>query len=95
MPISKDGPSDDEVLANLTYPEFDEVEFQRDVVKEGLPSALALLPEHMRKVFVARAVEGASYARLAARFHDTEANVRLQYSRARKQLQGLLKVVDN
>lgn len=93
MPISKT-PSDDEVLANLTHDEFDEIGFQKQMLKENLPQALALLPAKLRKVFVARAVDGVSYERLAARMHDTESNVRKMYSRAQSSLKEHLRDLD-
>lgn len=87
--------SDQETLEYLAPAEFDEAAFQREVQKENLSGALALLPERQREVFVARAVERTPYAELAERFGDTEVNVRHQYSRARQALEGLLGATDN
>lgn len=87
--------SDQETLEYLAPAEFDEAAFQREAQKENLPGALALLPERQREVFVARAVERVPYSELADRFSMKESNVRLQYSRARKALEGLLGATDN
>lgn len=91
MTVSKKTPSEDEVMANLTADEFDDITFQRQVDKEHLPIALSMLPAKLRTVFQARAVDGVSYERLAARMHDTEANVRKMYSRAQASLKEHLR----
>lgn len=82
-------------LSQLIHSSHDEGDFQRQVLKEGLPEALAMLPPRQREVFVARAVDATPFDVLAEKYGESEANIRTHYSRARRTLEGLIGVLNN
>ena len=52
--------------------------------------AVAKLPENLRSVFVMREVEGLPHSEISKILNLSEANVRIQLHRAKKQLQKLI-----